>query len=346
MMKGLKIKIFAQGRLFLLMISSFLIWAACEEADPSQAKKDRAQVLNAPPYDRLTDSIRSFPNDAGLYFQRAALLSQNNLHDIASADYKRSWELSGDEGIALEYASNLILSGNTREAVDLLEKGVKKFPDNAEFSRRLGEAYLHIGAPEKALEQYNALIAHDSLNFEAWFDKGSLLARLKDTARAIEALERSFAILPINYSGLALANLYAAKKDSRTLEVCDILLSKDSSDTQTEPLYLKGMYYAENNQPDKAIELFDQCIQRDWKMTDAYIEKGIIFFEKKKFDEALKTFTLAATVSNTDPDAYFWIGRCYESIDDTEKAAVNYERAYALDRSFTEARDALKRINR
>ena len=246
----------------------------------------------------------------------------------------------------MEYASNLILSGNIPEAIALLEEGVKKFPENAEFNRRLGEAYLHIGKPDKALDQYNAIIAYDSSNFEAWFDKGSLLARMKDTARAVEALEKSFAILPINYNGLALASLYAARKDTRALEICDILLLKDSSGMQTEPLYLKGMYYAENNQRDKAIELFDQCIQRDWKMTDAYIEKGIIFFQTKKFDEALKTFTLAATVSNTDPDAYFWMGRCYESMNETEQADVNYERAYALDRSFTEAREALKRINR
>ncbi|HRE53056.1 MAG TPA: tetratricopeptide repeat protein [Flavitalea sp.] len=345
-MKSLKTKILAQGRLFLLAVSGFLVWPACNEADTSHARKNDAQILNAPPFDGLTDSIQASPNDAALYFQRAALLSQNNLHEIASADYKRSWELSGDEQIALEYASNLILSGNIQESISLLEECAKKFPENAEFSRRLAESYLHIGEPDKALDQYDALIAYDSSNFEAWFDKGSLLARMRDTIRAIEALERSFDILPINYSGLALANLYAARKDQRALEVCNILLAKDSSGAQTEPLYLKGTYYAENNEPDKALELFDECIQRDWKMTDAYIEKGIIFFERKDFDEALKTFTLAATVSNTDPDAYFWMGRCYESMNEAEQAAVNYERAYALDRSFAEAREALKRINR
>lgn len=346
-MKDPNIRIFSPGRVFLLVLSGLIVCCiACEETDKSSnAKKNTAKILNAYPFNGLTDSIKRFPNDAVLYYQRAALLSHNNLHDIAGADYKKSWELSGDEHIGLEYASNLILSGNIRGAIDLLEQGAKKFPENTEFSRRLGEAYLQSGNPRKALDQYNNIIAKDSSNFEAWFDKGSLLAKMEDTAQAIDALEKSFAILPINYSGLALANLYIAIKDPRALEVCNILLSKDSSGLQTDPLFMKGVYYSETNQTDEAIEQFNKCIARDWKMTDAYLEKGIIFFEKKKFNEALKIFTLAATVSNTDPDAYFWMGRCYESIGEKEQAAVNYERASALDRSFTEAKEALKRLN-
>ena len=54
---------------------------------------------------------------------------------------------------------------------------------------------------------------------------------------------------------------------------------------------------------------FDEVIRRDWKMTDAYIEKGIILYEQKQYDEALKVFNLTVTVSNTDADGYYWLGR-------------------------------------
>ena len=80
-------------------------------------------------------------------------------------------------------------------------------------------------------------------------------------------------------------------------------------------------------------------------MTEAYIEKGIIFFERKNYDTALKTFSMAATVSNTDADAYYWMGRCYEATGKTDDAITNYRRALALDTEFTEAKAALRRLN-
>jgi tetratricopeptide (TPR) repeat protein len=318
---------------------------SCNSRTDNVLKKDYSKTLGAAPFAGLTDSIGRFPDNADLYLKRAALLSQNNLHELASPDYKKAWEITADDNVALAYVSNLILAGNLPEAIELLNECAAKFPENTEFFRRLGEVYLQQGQPRKALAQYDHIIEKDSSNFEAWFDRGTLLARLKDTNAAIVSLETSFSLLPINYTGIALANLYVTRKDPRALEVCNILLSKDSSGIQTEPLYMKGVYFSEIKDYDNALQQFDECIRRDWKMTDAYIEKGIIMFERKNYPEALKIFSMAATVSNTDADAYYWMGRCFESTGDKEQAVLNYERAFALDQSFSEAREALKRLN-
>lgn len=345
-MNSLKPIISRPGLLVMLLsIGWAVISIGCNDSPQREKKPDTAKILNSPLFRSITDSIRQFPGEAKLYLQRATALSQNNLHDIASADYKKAWELTGDENIALEYTSSLILSNKITEAVNLLQQGISKFPGNTEFNRRLAEVYVQTEQPALAMEQFDNIIQTDSSNFEAWFDKGGLLAKMGDTTAALDALERSFSILPINYSGMALANLYTARKDPRALEICDILLSQDSSGVQTEPLFMKGVYYSETGQATQAISQFDQCILHDWKMTDAYIEKGIILFETKKITEALKVFNMAATVSNTDADAYYWMGRCYESSGETDQAIINYERAVALDRSFIEAKKALKRLN-
>ena len=319
--------------------------SSCVNSDKNPGNETVTKTLGSPLFKALTDSIRQFPENVSLYERRASLLSQNNFHEIANVDYKKAWELSKDESVSLEYASSLLLTNKLDEAIELLEQGAKAYPANTEFNRRLGEVYAQMGKSNKALEQYTRITQKDSSNFEAWFDKGSLLAKMSDTSGAIAAMEKSFSILPVNYSGLALANLYITRKNPRALEICNILLSKDSGAIQTEPLYMKGVYYSEMKENEKALEQFEACILRDWKMTDAYIEKGIILFEEKKIEGALKVFKMAATVSNTNADAYYWMGRCYESTGNTEEAAVNYERAYALDRSFAEAKEALKRIN-
>lgn len=328
----------------MVAMAVMTIFVSCGGGD-SNAEKRSSNILTSPPVSGITDSINRSPDDPELRIRRALLLSQLNRHEVATADYKKAWEVTGDQNVLLDYASNLMLSQQQGDAEKLLQEGIKKFPENTEFSRRLAEIHLQNGNSNEALAEYDKMLETDSSNFEAWYDRGILLARLKDTAGAIDALERSFALVPINYSGMALANIYVAQKNPRALEVCNIILSRDTAKSETEAVFMKGAYYADSKKYDEAIKQFDECIRRDWKMTDAYIEKGIILFERKQYDEAVKLFSMTTTVSNTDADAYYWLGRCYEATGKTEEALQNYERALALDNTFTEARDALRRLN-
>jgi len=324
-----------------LLIANLLLLTACNEINEDRSPKN---ILRNPPYAGLTDSIKKFPSDPALYLQRALLLSQNNRHEFATSDYKKSWELRPEANTALEYISNLLMVDDVNEAISLLKEGLKKYPDNTEFGRRLSEVYTQTGKSREALKEYNTILQKDSSNFEIWYDKGVLLAQLKDTPAAIQALENSFSLQPINYSGLALATLYVSAKNPRALEICDILLSTDTAAQQTDPIFMKGIYYSETKNYDKALEQFDECIKRDWKMTDAYIEKGIVWYEQKKYGQSLEIFKLASTVSNTNADTYFWMARCYEALGQKEEAITNYERALSLDRNFAEAWDGVKRL--
>jgi tetratricopeptide (TPR) repeat protein len=333
----MKIKLLAPLAVMIIIVS-------CGQRD-DESKKTRASILESPRIAGITDSIKRFPDNPELYVRRALMLSHMNQHELATPDYEKAWEMTGDQNVALDLASNLILSQKLPEAVKLLQEGIKKFPDNSEFSRRLAEIRLQEGNFKQAIAEYDKIIATDSSNFEAWYDKGTLYLRMKDTADAIKALETSFAIMPINYSGMALADIYVAQKNPRVLEICDIILSRDSTHIQTEPIYMKGVYYSDRKQYDNAIAAFDEVIRRDWKMTDAYIEKGIIMYERKQYDEALKIFNMTVTVSNTDADGYYWLGRTYEATGKIEDAIANYQRAVSLDRTFTEAKAALRRLN-
>jgi tetratricopeptide (TPR) repeat protein len=295
------------------------------------------EILRSALYRGITDSINRDPENPGLYLTRAMRLSQNKQLELATEDYRKSWELSQDQGIALEYVSNLLLTNRVQQAFTLLNECIVKFPENPDFRRRLAEVYSETESTEKAIQQYDTILQNDPENFEAWYDKGTLLAKIYDTAGAINALERSFALQPVSYSGLALATLYSYTKNPKALEICDLLIARDTSGSQTDAVFAKGLYYTETRQYDKAIAQFDECIRRDWKLTDAYIEKGIIFYSRKQLDTALSVFNMSVTVSNTNADGYFWIGRCYEEKGDTSKAIENYERALSLDKNFPEA---------
>jgi tetratricopeptide (TPR) repeat protein len=309
-----------------------------------KGKSENEKILKSPPFDVLTDSIRLLPDNADLYKQRAGLLSQKGLHDLATEDFKKAWSLAPDEITATSYASNLMITGKLNDALDLLHQSMKMFPANTDFKKKIAEIYVSEGKREDALALYDDMIKKDSNDFEAWYEKGTLLAALADTTQAISDLEKSYSIQPLQLSGLALANLYAETKNKKTLSLCDALLKADSTGELIDAVFLKGVYYSNTNDYANAIAQFDQCIKMDWKFTDAYIEKGIVFIEDKKPQEAITTLKLATTVSNTDADVYYWLGRAYEAGGNKKEALNNYIRATQLDRNFTEAKEGIKRV--
>lgn len=330
----------------ILTIGLGIFFVACK--GPADKNDDGTAILEHPPFATLTDSIRqskSAPGEtAALYLRRGDLLSQNNLHELAADDYRRSWELQPAEITGVHYASALSILGHTDAAIRLLQNCREKFPSNTSFPGMLGDIYVQSGRTKAALQLYDTLLQKDSLDFESWYEKGLLLEKAKDTAGALAALQRAYTLQPMNTYTLELAHLYAENRNSLSLTLCDEVLRKDSTHELIDPLFIKGIYYSNTAQYKKAIVQFDSCTRRDWKFTDAYLEKGIALFREKNYEEALKTFKMTINVSDTYPDGYYWAGRCYEVSGNKDQAILYYQQAVALDKDFTEARDAVRRL--
>ncbi|WP_188929730.1 tetratricopeptide repeat protein [Puia dinghuensis] len=333
------------GALYWMVCCTALLTTACNGYD-NKKNNEQAVVLHRPPFAPLTDSLTRAKDDeaAGLYFRRGELLAHNNLHELAAEDYRHSWELHPDEATGFRYASTLSIIGQTDRAIQLLKACEQKFPDNPSFPSMLGDLYEQSGKMKEALDIYDGLLSKDTGNFEAWYEKGLLLEKNRDTARALLALSKAYGLQPVNTYGLELAHLFAENRNPAALSICDGILRKDSTHELLDPLFIKGIYYSNITQYKKAIVQFDSCISRDWKFTDAYLEKGIALFEQKQLDSAMSTFFMTIKVSNTYPDGYFWVGRCYEATGHKDQAILYYRQALALDRDFTEAADRIKKL--
>ncbi len=307
---------------------------------------DRTAILTHPPYSLLTDSLQQQPgaDRAGLYFRRAELLSHHDQHELAAADYSRSWELRPDELTGARYAATLTIIGRTGMAIRFLQDCLHKFPANTTFPAMLAELYTQSGRMQDAIGVYDNILRTDTLNFDAWYEKGLLLEKKSDTANAILALKKAYTIEPINTYGLELAHLYAEGRDAASLPLCDAALRKDSAHDLLDPFFIKGIYFSNTAQYKKAIVQFDSCIGRDWKFADAYLEKGIALFKQKQYQPAMQSFQMTVKVSETYADGYFWIGRCYEATGNKEQAVAYYRQALALDKGFIEAAEGIKRL--
>jgi tetratricopeptide (TPR) repeat protein len=332
-------------RTLFLLAGTAVFFAACHN-DGDKKASEQAAVLHRPPFAALTDSLRSVnkKDAAGLYFRRAELLTKANLHELAAADYHRSWEINPDELTGYRYASTLSIIGQTDRAIQLLMDCSRKYPTNPAFPGLLGELYQQSNRTKEALDIYDALLAKDSLDNETWYEKGLLLEKMRDTAQAIHALSKAYSLQPVNTYGLELAHVYAESSNPVALSICDDILRKDSSHELLDPMFIKGIYYSNTAQYKKAIVQFDSCIGRDWKFTDAYLEKGIALYEQKRYDTAMTTFLMTIKVSDTYPDGYYWVGRCFEATGRKDQAVLYYRQALALDKDFAEAADHIKRL--
>lgn len=321
-----------------------LALAACNGGDQPHGSAAGSDLLARPPYEGISDSIKNDPKNAALYQERASRLMANARYELASADLEKAWQLSPSQRLGEQRVSNLFLMGESERGRRLLLDLVKTYPDNLNFKRRLGETYLQQGQYGKAVDAFDAVIAADSLDFEAYNQRASLFLQRNDTARAIADLEKSVSLQPTMMTVLTLANIYAEKKNPKALTLTAPLIARDSAHEQVDPVFIQGIYYANTGNTAKALDLFNECIKIDWKFQEVYIEKGIIYFDQKNLDEAMQQFKLAATVSNTFADAYFWQGRCYEALGKKEDALSNYARAYALDNGFEEARKHIEKL--
>jgi tetratricopeptide (TPR) repeat protein len=307
---------------------------------------DRTAILTHPPYSTLTDSIQNHlgADQAGLYFKRAELLSRNNQHELAAADYGRSWDLRPDEGTGARYAATLTIIGQLGKAVHLLQECCRKFPSDKDFPAKLAELYTQSNRMQDAIAIYDNILRSDTLNDDAWYEKGLLLEKKGDTPAAILALKNAYTIEPVNTYGLELAHLYAENRDPASLPLCDAALRRDSSHDLLDPFFIKGIYFSNTDQYKKAIVQFDSCIGRDWKFADAYLEKGIALFKQKEYQPAMESFQMTVKVSETYADGYFWIGRCFEATGNKDQAIAYYRQALIYDKDFREAADRIKRL--
>lgn len=168
--------------------------------------------------------------------------------------------------------------------------------------------------------------------------------RKGDTGAAIQTLEKLVQPGELTQASLRLANLYAATRDPKTIAFCNKILAANQDLKVAEPYYFKGVYYDNLGQSDKAIREFEASIRADYNFIDAYLEKGRIYYHQKKYQEALGVYQMALKVSNSFADTYYWIGRCQEALGQKEEALLNYRRAYGLDKTLTEAKEAADKL--
>lgn len=166
-----------------------------------------------------------------------------------------------------------------------------------------------------------AAILKDSLNPDLWQELFQLQMAKGDTAGGLRSLKLYTFLVPQDADAwLQLEWLLADQQDPQVLVVADSLSRVDDVLIRTRAKYITGLYYANLGQNDKALAIFDSVILNNYTFIDAYMEKGILLHDQKKYNAALKTFRQAFQIVKNDPEIYYWIGKCYEGLGNKAEA--------------------------
>ena len=302
--------------------------------------------LKQPPYDKITDSIQKEPKNADLYYRRGILLYGNDQALFAERDLRKAWDVSPKEAYALSLVT-IYRQTHPDTAIAFIQEALKKLPGSVALQIGLARGYQQKGDTEAALKICDDIISKFPGQLDALVLKSELLKQQNKTREAIAVLETAYSYAPDDVELVhTLAFDYADSKDRKALTLSDSLIAADLSQRHAEPFYFKGLYYENIGNYSLAIKFFDEAISRDYYFIDAYMDKGQCYYEQKKYGEAMKTFRLATTVSPTYAQAYYWLGKTGEAMGEKQEAKLDYQRAYGLDKSMKEAREAADRLEK
>lgn len=231
------------------------------------------------------------------------------------------------------------------DSILLYQQKLKTYPDSSALRLQFVSLLDSSGKYAEALQQTDTLLLKDSLNSNYWFMKAQLAQNAKDTALALQSYARAVKIYPSAGAMLSAANLYAEQKNKLALVICDQIRKQDPDrEYEAHAAFISGIYYARTGDREKALQSFNACIAANYTYMEAYIEKGLLFFDNKEYDKALAVFTFAASINNLYADACYYQARCYEMMNKKDSAVMKFKQSLALDKNLVEARDGLKRL--
>jgi tetratricopeptide (TPR) repeat protein len=231
--------------------------------------------------------------------------------------------------------------------IQMLGAQVAQHPDSIGLRLQLAAAYDSAGEFSKAFIQMDTLLAKDSANYGLWYNLGQIAEDAKDTVKAMFSYDKALRIYPSPDALLSLANLYAEQKNQNALilsqQVKDFGLGRE---TDAHAAFITGIYYARTGNIEKALASFDNCIANNYTYMEAYIEKGLVYFDAQQYQEALRIFVFASTINALDADTYYWQGRCYEMMHINDSAALRYKQSLNLSRNDSVVAAAIQRVEK
>ena len=206
-------------------------------------------------------------------------------------------------------------------------------------------AFQESGHYDKAVAITDQMLRKYPGQLDALGIKADILKEQGKNDEALVLLEKAYSLQPRDKeTAYNLAYEYAEAKNPRALSLTDTLIKYDKTETVARAWYIKASYYNNIGNEKQALRYYDSSNVANYNFLDTYLDKGRLLLKQKKYEQALRTFATGQKFSPGTADFYFWVAKTQEAMGHKADAKMNYERAYALDKTYAEAKAATERL--
>lgn len=306
----------------------------------------------------LKAAIEKEPENGTLYQVLCVLLSSTNEIDEAMAKANKAVELAPNDASSFFVRAYIFsLKGEPQQSYDDANKAIELNPDSFESYIMRGVALEELGRGDEALKDFTTLLRKDYNFAQAFENRAETLRKKNDLAGAYRDAKEAVRLNPKSYSALKVLAQTITSDHEEKLSVLEraIALNPQASDAYT----LRGIEYAtrfdfskakadlakatslspneyrpvqwlceiakiEGN-PAEELEILTKFLRNQPDKTHALSARSKLYFEQKKYDEAIADISHIISKHSKDALAYYARGKCYVAKGDLEAARKDFD---------------------
>ncbi|MCB9024320.1 MAG: tetratricopeptide repeat protein [Lentimicrobiaceae bacterium] len=340
-------KHFFSHLLFILFLALLVSVVSCTTKTRTESESDA--VKNDSLSDQLTilnEAVARQPNSVNAWLNRARYFNEKELFNEALQDVNKA--LSIDENnvdVYLVLSDVYLYSGKTQRSLEALKKAKQLAPADADVDVKTARLYLTMSDYKQTFNSLREALKKDPQNAEAFFISGLANEEMGDTSKAIDSYQNAVARNQKHFDALKqLGIIFSIRHDKLAIDY--LRNASQVNPRNSEPLYILGMYYQENNDPDKALSVYREIIQIDSVNKLAHYNTGyVLMVYKREYQKAAEAFSKALEIDPDYTDALYNRGYAYELMGDVKSARKDYERVLRMKVNDDKAIQGLNRLD-
>jgi protein O-GlcNAc transferase len=233
----------------------------------------------------------------------------------------------------LDAAAIQLRAGNFDQAQRILEKIVKKQPENIPALNMLGMLSYQLHKYDSAIQYMKRVVRLQPQNSRAYYVLGHSLQEKGKVDEAVDYYQEALKLDP----GLAdiYYNLGTIYHDKKKIDEAVAFYGKalQINPRDIDACYNLGNILQENGRLDEAVTYYQKALQLDPGLVDVYSKLGLIYNVKKQYDEAINSYRQAVRINPSGPAAYYGLGTALAGKGRLEDAILVYRKALQMNPS-------------
>ena len=334
------------NRIFIVLI--LIAFTACHNKEKAVSENPAGVASDSAmsDLDRLDAGVSQNPTQVTPYLKRAVYFARREMPNEALQDINSALSLNEDDPEVYAALSEVYMyDGKMQRSLDALKKAVGLAPNEARYSVMMARLYLTMSDYKQTFNALREGLGKDPNNAEAFFLSGLAHEEMGDTAQAIENYQFAVARKQDYYDALKeLGILYSIQKNKLAIDY--LRNAATIKPNSPEPLYVLGMYYQENDEPDKALTVYEEIliIQPDYFLAN-YNKGYVLLVFKEDYPQAIEAFTKAIEMDKDNVDALYNRALAYELSGDQVKARTEYNKILRMQVNDDRAIQGLNRLD-